>query len=192
MFAHCMMGITVAHAPAIAALYPFAEVKRVCDVGGGRGTLLGEILLRHPHVQGVLCDAPGVIESARELLAARGVADRVEFSHGSFFERVPSGCDAYIVKNVLHDWDDAACQKILGVVRAAMSPGQRLVVCEILVDRLARDAHGTRVDLQMMIACDQGRERSEGELRALLGECGFRATRVFPFPIVSVIEAEAV
>jgi C-methyltransferase len=133
-----------------------------------------------------------VIESARELLAARGVADRVELSPGSFFERVPGGCDAYIIKNVLHDWDDATCRKILGVVRAAMSPGQRLIVCEILVDRLARDAHGTRVDLHMMIACDQGRERSEEELRALLAECGFRTTRVFPFPIVSMIEAEPV
>jgi hypothetical protein len=192
MFAHCMMGITVSHAPAIAALYPFGEVKRICDVGGGRGTLLGEILLRHPHIQGVLCDGPGVIESARELLTTRGVMDRVELRPGSFFERVPSGCDAYIVKNVLHDWDDETCKKILRVVRAAMSPGQRLVVCEILVDKLARDAHGTHVDLQMMIACDQGRERSEEEIRALLSECGFRTTRVFPFPIVSVVEGEAI
>src|SRR5262249_54729519 len=78
MFAHSMMGITVLHAPAIAALYPFSEVKRLCDVGGGRGTLLGEIVLRHPHIQGVLCDGAGVIESARELLASRGVAERVE------------------------------------------------------------------------------------------------------------------
>ena len=106
--------------------------------------------------------------------------------------RRASGCDAYIIENVLHDWDDATCKKILGVVRAAMSPGQRLVLCEILVDRLARDTYGTRVDLQMMIACDQGRERSEAELRALLTDCGFRTTRVFPFPIVSVLEAEPV
>ncbi|MGH7434056.1 MAG: methyltransferase [Polyangiaceae bacterium] len=191
MFAHCMMGISALHAPAIASLYPFEEVKRLCDVGGGRGTLLGEILLRHPHIQGVLCDGAGVVESARELLTARGVADRVELRPGSFFEEVPSGCDAYLLKNVLHDWDDATCKQILRVVRAAMTPGQRLIVCEIVVDRLSRESQGTRVDLQMMIACDQGRERSADEIRALLSECGFRFTRAFPYPIVSVFEAEA-
>src|SRR5581483_1442669 len=87
MFAHSMMGITVQDAPVIARLYPFHEVKRLCDVGGGRGTLLSEIVLRHPHVRGVLCDAEGVVASARELLAARGVADRVDLAPGSFFER---------------------------------------------------------------------------------------------------------
>jgi predicted protein tyrosine phosphatase len=192
MFAHCMMGISVLHAPAIASLYPFKEVKRLCDVGGGRGTLLGEIILRHPHIQGVLCDGAGVVESARELLTARGVADRIEFHAGSFFEEVPSGCDAYVIKNVLHDWDDATCMKILRVVRAAMDPGQRLLVCEIVVDRLSRETQGTRVDLHMMVACDQGRERSIDEIRSLLSQCGFRFTRAFRYPIVSVLEAEAV
>jgi hypothetical protein len=192
MFAHSMMGISVLHAPAIASLYPFGKVKRLCDVGGGRGTLLGEIILRHPHIQGVLCDGEGVIESARELLTARGVADRVEFHAGSFFEKVPRGCDAYVIKNVLHDWDDATCKKILRVVRAAMDPGHRLIVCEIIVDRLSRESQGTRVDLQMMVACDQGRERSIDEIRSLLSQCGFRFTRAFPYPVVSVLEAEAI
>ncbi|HEX4338463.1 MAG TPA: methyltransferase [Polyangiaceae bacterium] len=192
MFAHCMTGLTVMDAPAIASLYPFGEVKRLCDVGGGRGTLIGEIVKRHPNVTGVLCDAPGVIESARDLLTARGVADRVELVPGNFFEQVPTGCDAYIMKNILHDWDDATCKKILGVVRSSMEPGQRLVICETLVERNSRDPLGTRADLQMMVACDQGRERSEAELRALLGACRLKVTRVFPFPTVSVLEARAV
>ncbi len=91
-----------------------------------------------------------------------------------------------------HDWDDATCKQILRVVRAAMEPGKRLIVCEIIVDRLSREAQGTRVDLQMMVACDQGRERSVEEIRSLLSQCGFRFTRAFPYPIVSVLEAEAV
>ncbi len=111
---------------------------------------------------------------------------------GNFFERVPTGCDAYIMKNILHDWDDATCKKILGVVRASMEPGQRLIICETLVERNSRDPLGTRADLQMMVACDQGRERSEAELRALLGACHLKVTRVFPFPTVSVLEARAV
>jgi hypothetical protein len=192
MFAHCMMGMTVHDAPAIAKLYPFGEVGRLCDVGGGRGTLLSEIVLRHPNVRGVLCDGEGVIASARELLDARGVLDRVELAAGSFFEKVPSGCDAYLLKNILHDWDDATSTKILGVVRKAMKPGQKIILCEMLVDEMARDTMGTHVDLQMMIACEEGRERSLEEFQKLLSDSGFRFTRVFPFPTVSVIEGEAI
>ena len=192
MFAHSMMGITVQDAPVIAKLYPFAEVKRLCDVGGGRGTLLSEIVMRHPNVRGVLCDAEGVIASARELLSARGVLDRVELAPGSFFEKVPSGCDAYMMKNILHDWDDATSTKILKVVRAAMKPGQKIILCEKIVDHLAHDLIGPQVDLQMMIACDAGRERSVEEFAKLFEASGFRFTRVFPFPTTSVIEGEAI
>ncbi|HEY1956982.1 MAG TPA: methyltransferase [Polyangiaceae bacterium] len=191
MFAHCMMGITVQDAPVVAKLYPFSEVKRLCDVGGGRGTLLSEIVIRHPNVRGVLCDGDGVIASARELLEARGVLDRVELAPGSFFDEVPSGCDAYMMKNILHDWDDATSTRILKVVRRAMQPGQRIILVEMIVDRLARDVVGTQVDLQMMIACDEGRERSVDELAKLFAASGFRFTRVFPFPTVSIIEGEA-
>ena len=94
MFAHGMMGLTTQHAPVIAALYPFAEVKSVCDVGGGRGALLSELLLRHPHLRGVLADGAGVLASAEVLLAARGVKDRVELAVSSFFDEVPAGADA--------------------------------------------------------------------------------------------------
>jgi len=73
-----------------------------------------------------------------------------------------------------------------------MQPGQRVIVCELILDHLGREPQGTRVDLHTMIACDQGRKRSVDETRALLSECGFRFTRAFPYPIVSVLEAEAV
>lgn len=192
IFAHCMMGITVMDAPVVAALYPFSEVKRLCDVGGGRGTLLSEIVLRHRDVRGVLYDSAGVIESARELLAQRGVANRIELVPGSFFESVPSGCDAYLMKNILHDWDDATCERLLSNVRRAARPGGRIILCESLVDRCSRDVMATRADLQMMIVCHNGRERSLDQLTALLESAGFRRRRVFTFPTLSVIEGEAV
>jgi hypothetical protein len=192
MFAHCMLGITVMDAPVIAKLYPFGEVKRLCDVGGGRGTLLSEIVLRHPQLQGVLYDSPGVIDSARALLEQRGVASRIELVTGSFFESVPTGSDAYLMKNILHDWDDDTCKRLLAVVRKAMEPKTRLILCEALVDQNSRDLIGTRADLQMMIACHNGRERSLRELDLLLEATGFRYRRVFPFPTVSVVEAEAI
>ncbi len=192
MFAHCMMGITVRDAPAVASLYPFAEVKRLCDVGGGRGTLLSEVLLRHPQVQGVLYDGLGVIESARVLMEKRGLSARVELSAGSFFEAVPTGCDAYMMKNILHDWDDATSERLLSNVRRAAQPGARIILVEQLVDRNSDDRMGTRVDMQMLVACVDGRERSLEEFKGLLEKSGFRYRRVFKYPTLGVIEGEAV
>jgi hypothetical protein len=185
-----MVSMTAADAPMIATLYPFGELARVCDVGGGRGTLLSEILLRHTALRGVLCDGPGVIDSARELFSARGVADRVEFAPGSFFDSVPPGCDAYLFKHVLHDWDDDTCTKLLRVVRAAARPGSRVLICESLVPRTSRDPMTALMDLQMMISCHNGRERTLDEFRSLLEAAGFRLGRVFRSPLINVIEGE--
>lgn len=192
IFADCMMGLTASDAPVIARLYPFGEVQRLCDVGGGRGLLLSEILLRHPGLRGVLQDSPGVLASARALLEQRGVTQRVELSPGSFFESVPSGCDAYLMKNVLHDWDDATCTRLLQNVRRAAAAGARVILCEALAERCSRDVLATRADLHMAVVCDGGRERSLSELQTLLGGAGFRYRRAFHFPTIHVIEGEAV
>jgi hypothetical protein len=192
MFAQAMMGITVADAPVVATLYPFHEIGTLCDVGGGRGTLLSELLVRNPQLRGMLVDAKGVLESARELLSRRGVSERVELCPGSFFEYVPEGADAYMLKNVLHDWDDARCKIILTTVRRAMKPGQRLLLVEILAPRHDRDHVSAFVDVHMMVVCTDGRERSFAELSALLRATGFDSPRLFPFPTTNVIEAVAV
>lgn len=188
-FAHAMMGMSIADAPVIARLYPFSEVERLCDVGGGRGTLLSELLIRHPHLRGVLCDDPRVLESARPLLEARGVLGRVELVAGSFFDSVPAGADAYLLKNILHDWDDARCVSILRNVRAAMGTGARVLIAETWVERLSRDPIGLPADLQMMVACSGGRERSRGELEHLLKQSGLLPVRSFQYPTISVLEA---
>lgn len=192
MFAHCMMGATLLDAPVIAGLYPFGDVRRLCDVGGGRGTLLSEILIRHAHLRGVLYDSPGVIESARPLLAQRGVSHRVELIAGSFFDAVPGGCDAYLLKNILHDWDDETCIRLLANIRRAAAPASRLIICEALVERCSRDAIGTRTDLQMMVVCEQGRERSRRELDRLLRAAGFYLRRCIEYPTLSLLEAAPV
>ncbi len=192
MFAHVMMGITLAEAPVIATLYPWTEASTVCDVGGGRGTLLSEILLRNPSLRGVLCEAPGVIESARELLGSRGVRERVELVVGNFFEKVPSGADVYTLKNIMHDWDDTACTKILRVIRDASKPGTKVVLAESLVERNSKDPKGTLADLQMMVGLSNGRERGVDEFRSLLRGAGFELGRVFPYPTISVVEGVAI
>lgn len=191
-FANSMMAMTLADAPGIAATYPFAEIRRLCDVGGGRGTLLSEILVRHPHLRAVLCDNAGVLDSARELLGKRGVLGRVELVAGSFFDSVPSGCDAYVMKHILHDWDDERCRAILRNVRSVMEPGHRLLVVEAIVEE-DTDDYGALADLHMMIVCCDGRERGRAEFQALFEESGFRLGRVLEAPTpVAILEAIAV
>ncbi|HVT56842.1 MAG TPA: methyltransferase [Thermoanaerobaculia bacterium] len=194
VFAGTMVGLTRLLAPGIAAAYPFAEIDRLCDVGGGHGTLLAEVLLRHQRLRGVLFDSAAVLADARLFLAARGIAEpRVELVAGSFFEQVPAGCDAYLLKNVLHDWDDERALRILGNCRRAMLPGHRLLVVESVVEDGTTRGHGPLADLQMMVVCCEGRERGRGELADLFARSGFRLARVLPMPgPVSVIEGRAV
>jgi hypothetical protein len=190
-FANAMMGLTRADAPFVAAAYPFVEVSTVCDVGGGRGTLLSEVLLRHGHLQGVLVEGAGVLASARRLFAERKLADRVRLEAGNFFQVVPPGADLYMMKNILHDWDDVASLKILGVVRRAMQPGQRILIIEALLDRSGPDPLACPSDMQMMLVCVDGRERSLDELRRLLHESGFAPARAFELPTIGLIEGIA-
>ena len=190
VFAQCMTALTRQQAPAIARLYPFDEITTICDVGGGRGSLLSELLQQHPHLRGVLCDAPGVVESSRVFLQARGVLDRVTLAPGNFFVEIPPDADAYIMKTVLHDWDDARCLDILRVVRCAMKPGARLLLAEMLLERNEVSV-GVLSDVQMMTVCDEGRERSLAEFHRLLTATGFAPARVFRYPTIAVIEAVA-
>jgi hypothetical protein len=190
-FAHSMMGMSVADAPVIARLYPFREVQSVCDVGGGRGTLLSELLIRHQHLRGILCESEAVLGSARQLLAARGVLPRVTLSANDFFERVPAGADVYLLKNVLHDWDDERCAAILRNVREAAGGQGRVLIAEALLERYSHDPIAVPADLQMLVACSAGRERSQSEFESLLSKSGFRLKRSFSYPTISVLEGVA-
>jgi hypothetical protein len=119
------------------------------------------------------------------------VLDRVQRVPGNFFEQVPPGADAYLFKNVLHDWDDERCVAILKVCRAAMRVGQKLLVIETVTEHAQTEGLGPLSDVQMMVVCDEGRERSLAEYRALLEGSGFRLARVFAAPVVSVLEGVA-
>ena len=187
-FAHAMMGITVAVAPLVAELFPFGESSVICDIGGGTGTLLSELLVRHPHLRGILADAAGVCAQAPALLAGRGVADRVEVVIANFFDSVPLGADTYVLKNVLHDWSDEQCRAILRNVRRAVPGGGRVLIVEMLVERNDTMGVGPMIDLQMMMVCSDGRERGRSDFERLLRDAGFAPGRVFAHPPMAVIE----
>jgi O-methyltransferase domain/Dimerisation domain len=176
-FDAAMTGQTAAQAPAIADAYPFSALGRVVDVGGGRGKLLATILRRHPRLRGVLFDLPHVVEGARALLLAEGVADRCQLVGGSFFESVPGGGDLYILRSIVHDWEDDRAVTILANCRRAMSDGARL----LLVERyLSPDPHEALpvllTDLEMLVNIG-GRERTTDEYTTLLARSGLRLAR---------------
>jgi hypothetical protein len=191
-FAGAMASITRLEAPAIAKAYPFGEIERVCDVGGGSGTLLGHLLHAWPQLRGLLFEAQHVLAAARRRFERWGVSDRAGLVPGSFFDEVPPGCDAYLLKNILHDWDDERCVRILGHVRRAALPGHRVLVCEGLTDGPLPHALAFS-DLQMMVVCS-GRERGRQEYAELLSRSGFRLSRASPTssPMTWVIEGIAV
>ena len=173
-------------AAGIVAAYDFSRFTVVIDVGGGQGWLLSAILRATPAARGILVDLPHVIESARPLLEQRGVADRCELVGSSFFESVPAGGDAYVMKWILHDWNDAKATQILRVVRAAIPPGGRLVVFDRVLPERVMDGEpayqsNTLADLNMLVNVT-GRERTEAEFRALLTAGGFALSSARSLP----------
>jgi hypothetical protein len=123
------------------------------------------------------------------LLEQRGVADRVECVAGSFFDEVPSGCDTYLLKSVLHDWDDAHARRILSNVRRAIPAEGRLLLVEMILERNEQSQPAAGIDVHMMVVCQDGRERSQADFEALLAASGFRLARVFRGPTLAVLEA---
>ncbi len=192
-FVEGMSAMTEVVAPAIAAAYPFDEVKTVCDVGGGVGIVLAAILAQHPHLRGVLFDSESMLGEARAFLEQRGVADRVTLVAGSFFATVPPGCDAYLIKTVLHNWGDEDALRILRNCRAAMEPGQRLLIPDFLDEGEPFSTLVPFMDLAGLMVFGGGRERSPRVLAGLLAQTGFRFGRTWPLPgVQAVFEAIAI
>jgi hypothetical protein len=187
-----MLALTGQDAAAITAAYHFGGLGRIVDVGGGHGALLAAILRAHPGAQGVLFDRPSVVEGAREFLGAEGLADRCDLVGGSFFDDVPAGGDAYLLKDVLHDWEDEPAVAILRACRSAAGPAARLLVVERLIPPGAAPAPGKLTDVIMLVLTG-GRERTEAEYRALLEAGGFALTRVVSTGSpMSILEARPV
>jgi hypothetical protein len=193
IFAGAMDELTTAEASTLASAFPFTRYTSVCDVGGGRGVLLAEILARYPRLRGCLLDGPAATAGAAERLKSSGLAARVEIVRGDFFDRIPEGYDLYLMKDVLHDWDDARARRILENCRRAMSADARLLIAEILLAPNEARFPGTFADLQMMTVCSEGRQRSRADFARLFDAAGLRLVRVWPTSrFSSLVEAEIV
>jgi len=191
-FDAAMADFTTLAAVAVAAAYDFASIRTIVDVGGGNGALLIGILKAHPHLRGAVFDRPSAAERARKQIAERGLADRCEAVGGDFFQQVSQGADAYILKHVIHDWNDERAVAILRNCHRAMSENGRLLIVEGVypprIDQSLASRGAAANDVNMLVSTG-GRQRSEAEFRSLYDAAGFRLTRIVPTPVpASVIE----
>ncbi len=189
VFNRAMTSHSLAAVPAIVEAYDFSGIGKLVDIGGGQGILLAGILKANPQMQGILFDMPSVIESESELLEKEGVTARVEKVSGDFFQSVPAGADAYLMKHIIHDWDDEQSIKILQNIHSAMNENGKVLIVEMVIPEGNEPSPSKILDLQMLIGTG-GKERTEKEYRKLLEAAGFRLTRVVPTRSpLSIVEA---
>lgn len=176
-FDQAMSGNARRGASAVLAEYDFAGGGTVVDVGGGRGVLLAAILGAHPELRGILFDQPQVVAGAQPVLEAAGVAERCETMAGDFFAAVPPGGNFYVLRHILHDWDDERGIAILRTCAQAMSPGRKVLVIEAIVASGNEGPQTKFIDLQMLVLYG-GRERTAEEYERLFTAAGLRLTRI--------------
>jgi C-methyltransferase len=189
VFNDAMTSISAHEADAVAAAYDFSGISRLADVAGGHGMLLATLLQKNPELRGVLFEMPHALEGARRLFQERDVAARCEVVSGDFFKTVPPDCDAYLMKHIIHDWDDARSIAILATCRKAMKPKSRLLVVDIVIPPPGEPHFGKLLDLEMMAMTQHGKERTRDEFEALYRRANLRLSRIVPTNApVSVVE----
>lgn len=187
-----MASMTRSAIPEILAAYDFRGIRLLMDVGGGVGELVGAVLKKCPATRGIVFDLPHCSEAARKNLSDAGVSDRCEFIAGSFFDSLPSGAEAIMMKSIIHDWNDERSVRILHNCHRVLQRNARLIVIDrVMPEKPEPSACNLSVvmsDLNMLSGIG-GCERTEGEFRNLLAKGGFRIERVVPAGRYCVIEA---
>lgn len=193
IFNEGMVELTRLIANGVVNHYDFSSTRRIMDVGGGYGAMLAAVLGANPGVQGVLFDLNHAREASEERMASLGLDERIEYVTGSFFESIPAGCDTYLMKNIIHDWNDERSTLILENCRRAISNDGKL----LLIERMIPDHLGTSIEQQSIARSDLnmligpgGKERTETEFRTLLSSAGFHLNRIIPVGIsYNILEA---
>jgi hypothetical protein len=176
-FTAAMGNLSSPFVPAIAEGYDFSSATKIVDVAGAHGDLLAEILRRNPKPRGVLFDLAHVVKDALPLLQRCQVADRIELAAGDFFQGVPAGGDVYLLKHVIHDWDDEHSIQILESIRAAMRADGKVLIIELLIPPGNEASPAQLIDLNMLVMLN-GKERTEAEYASLLEAARLKLDRL--------------
>jgi hypothetical protein len=190
LFDSAMNGFHGGETEAMLEAFDFAGISTLADIGCGNGSVLTATLNRHPKLHGLFFDQRHVIERTRPGIDAAGVADRSRLVSGSFFESVPDGADAYLLRHIIHDWNDEASLRILRNIRDVTPQTGRLLIVEMVIPEGNDPSIAKNFDMVMMLFPPDGLERTEDEYRKLLRAGGFEILRITPTASpVSVIEA---
>jgi hypothetical protein len=189
IFNNAMTDMSAATAPVVVEAYDFSGIKTLTDIAGGHGHLLAQVLKANLEMNGILFDVPSVIAGAGTLLEKEGVAERIEKVSGDFFSAVPQNADAYMMKHIIHDWDDERAIKILRNIQQAMNADGKVLIIEVVVPEGNEPHYSKLLDLEMLTS-PGGVERTASEYRELLAAAGLRLTRIVPTKSpFSIIEA---
>jgi len=190
VFNNAMTNLSKGVVIPIVEAYNFSGVDKVADIAGGHGMLLAGILKANPKASGILFDLPSVIDGAIPLLKEEGILERVELVPGDFFQSIPKGADIFLMKHIIHDWDDNSSIKILKNIRSAMNDGGKVLIIEMVVPEGNEPSPSKIMDILMMIM-EGGKERTEEEYRTLLKAADLKLTRIIPTKSpYSLVEAE--
>jgi hypothetical protein len=188
IFDAAMVSVHGRETSAMVEAYDFSEIGTLADVGGGNGSVLRGVLAKNLNVRGMLCDLPGVLERAQPLIAAEGLAGRLQTFPTNFFDAVPPGADVYMMRHIIHDWTDEQSLIILRNIRKVIRDDGRLLVIESIIPPGNEPSFGKLLDLNMMVI-PGGKERTEVEYRDLFAKAGFKLERIVPTAAeVSIIE----
>lgn len=191
IFNRAMTSYSTSVAPVIVEAYEIGDAETLVDIAGGHGALLAEFLKANPNLRGVLFDLPEVIAGAPALLAAEGVTERVETVAGDFFQSVTPNADVYMMKHIIHDWDDERAVQILSNIARAMNPNGKVLIIEQVIPAGNEPHLGKLMDLEMLVS-PGGVERTEKEYAEILTQAGLRLNRIVPtkspFSIVEAVK----
>jgi len=188
-FMKAMSGVTGAVVMNVLPLYDFSGFETIVDIGGGNGAMLMAVLNTAPQTKGIVFDEEYVVEETKKVLKEKGFDKRCSIEAGSFFNFIPKGADAYLMKMILHDWNDDQCLQILNNCSNVMKPGSKLLVIEAVIPE-SNDPHpGKFMDINML-AMTGGKERTEKEFDSLFANAGLKLSKVIPThsPMFSILE----
>jgi hypothetical protein len=189
LFAEAMRSLSVATGNAVAEAYDFSGIRTLADIGGSQGFILSLVLQKYPDMRGILFDLPTVVQGAPNFIKSYGLENRIDIRGGNFFESIPGGADAYLLKHILHDWSDEDCLRILKNIYAVAEPGTKLLVVDAVIGARNEHEFGKILDIQMLVHL-RGKERTQAEWKGLLHAARFQLTRIVPTPsFAHVIEA---
>ncbi len=188
-FDAAMVSVHGRETAAFLKAYDFSGIQTLADVGGGNGSVLIPTLQANPQLRGMLFDLPGVIARATPNFAAAGLLERCQLISGSFFESMPAGADAYMMRHIIHDWNDEQCLTILKNIHRVLPATGRLLVSESVIPPGNDPFFGKLLDLNMLVI-PGGQERTAQEYETLFAKAGFKLTRIVPTTTeLSIIEA---